>query len=31
MEILANLRGVIVPIAPRELGIAVEVLFSRVD
>ncbi len=31
VEMMANLRGVIVPIAPRELGIAVEVLFSRVD
>ena len=31
VEILANLRPVIVPFAPRELGIAVDVLFSRVD
>ena len=31
VEMLANLRGLIVPFAPRELGIAVEVLFSRVD
>ena len=31
VEMLANLRPVIVPFAPRELGIAVDVLFSRVD
>lgn len=31
IEMLANLRPVIVPFAPRELGIAVDVLFSRVD
>ncbi len=31
VEILANLKPVIVPFAPRELGIAVDVLFSRVD
>ena len=29
--LLSNLRGVIVPFAPRELGLAVEVLFSRID
>ena len=31
IEVLANLRPVVVPFAPRELGIAVDVLFSRVD
>ena len=31
VEILAGLRGIIVPIAPNEIGIAVDVLFSRVD
>lgn len=31
VEMLANLRPVILPFAPRELGIAVDVLFSRVD
>ena len=31
VEVLANLRPVVVPFAPRELGIAVDVLFSRVD
>ncbi|MYA60182.1 MAG: hypothetical protein F4X40_06445 [Chloroflexi bacterium] len=31
VEIVASLRPVIVPFAPRELGIAVDVLFSRVD
>ena len=31
VEVLASLRPVIVPFAPRELGIAVDVLFSRVD
>ena len=31
VEVLANLRPVVVPFAPRELGIAVDVLFSRLD
>ena len=31
VEILAGLRGIIVPFAPNEIGIAVDVLFSRVD
>ena len=31
VKVLANLRPVVVPFAPRELGIAVDVLFSRVD
>ena len=31
VEILADFRPVIVPFAPRELGIAVDVLFARVD
>ena len=31
VEVLANLRPAVVPFAPRELGIAVDVLFSRVD
>ncbi len=31
VNLFGNLRGLIVPIAPRELGIAVEVLFSRLD
>ncbi len=31
VEILVNLHPLIVPFAPRELGIAVDVLFSRVD
>ena len=31
VEMVANLRPVIVPFAPRELGVAVDVLFSRVD
>ena len=31
LEIIANLRPVIVPFAPRELGIAVDVLFARVE
>ncbi len=31
VELFSNLRGLIVPFAPRELGIAVEVLFSRLD
>ena len=31
VEILSGLRGVIVPFAPNEIGLAVDVLFSRVD
>ena len=31
VEAFSNLRGAIVPIAPREIGLAIEVLFSRVE
>ena len=31
VETISGLRGIIVPLAPNEIGIAVDVLFSRVD
>ena len=31
VEAFSNLRGAIVPIAPREIGLAIEVLFARVE
>ncbi len=31
VEIISGLRGIIVPFAPNEIGLAVDVLFSRVD
>ncbi len=31
VEIISGLRGVIVPFAPNEIGLAVDVLFSRVE
>ena len=31
VEIISGLRGIIVPFAPNEVGVAVDVLFSRVN
>lgn len=31
VETIANLRGAILPFAPREIGLAIEVLFTRVE
>ena len=31
VDVISNVRGLIVPFAPRELGIAIDVLFARLD